>query len=374
MFRNIFCAFLVALSPAVLSGQSLSISVEEPTKGNQSSEFYLQDGLINLGTTLTFNSSGKTITGFETYGLSPDLTLVGLLSIEGENRTATMLNAGGDTLTTYDVVDFRAGEQSLNFYPLNTGGSLIQNNIVNFNIYDSFGEILNNVSSASSSADGQVVSEVVMSADGTTITILTPTIKYGSQRGSRMQLLEPDMTLENIYLNRERTIKKAKISPNGQFLGLVTATDGEDDNILVIDRHGNELAKIQTSENIRDLSIADDGKYLTAYSSRRVVVYETLTGERQAGTSFSEEVLMARYFAEDETILALTGVLSNQGKMAEDLRFHAINVGSRQVARENFQAGPLGFHQVFPPYFSRSGSGHYQLRGGSKLLNISTSF
>lgn len=364
--------FFVALPMAIL-GQSLTISEKDNTISS-TSEFDFQNGNVVLSENeISFASGEVTVTEFEAYGLSPDLSVIGLLSISDEDRKATILNTDADTLSEYEVTNFDSGERSLKFYPFNSGGSLIRNNIANFNIYDSFGERIENVSSAVSGAAGQAISEVAMDPGGRSIAIYTPNVEYESSNGSIIQFLGSNMRLQQIFDSSDRTIEAVEFSKNGQFLAVLTKAQGTDDRIFVLDRHGNELNAINSSEDNVGVSITKNGNYVIPHTNSRAVVYGTLSGEREAGTSFNAQLLEVQFFTEDNLLVALTGSHSEDAAEANDLRFHAINFETQQIAREDYGSS-LGFSDYLPRYFERTDQGNYQFRGANKVVELTTSF
>lgn len=373
MIKKLFTAgFLLFLIPVVLNGQSLSVT-EGNEATNSTSQFEMQQGVVTLGNEITFASSDVTLSDFEAYGLSPDMSIMGLLSIRDDERRATVVDARADTLADYEVTNFDSGERSLQLYPFNSGGSMIRNNIANFNIYDSFGELIENVSSASSAAEGQVISEVAMNPSGSSVAIYTPNIEYSSSNGSRIQFLQPNMRLEQIFSNEERTMETVTFSENGQFMAVLTKAEGSDDKIYIIDRHGNELGLIESSEDNMGATLSENGSHVVAYTDQRAVIYETISGERQGGTSFNAQLLQTQFFPEDNLLIALTGSHDEESGTASDLQFHGINFESQQVARKDYGSS-LGFNEHIARYFERQESGAYLFKGAHKTLDITTSF
>src|SRR5699024_3697813 len=103
--------------------------------------------------------------------------------------------------------------------------------------------------------------------------------------GSQAHVLNASNRLENIYSNSGRIIKDVVISDNGQFIMLLTAGGGSDDEVVIMDRFGNELNVISTDEDIQDVRLSGAAEYITLASERRVLVFDMLKGERLGSTS-----------------------------------------------------------------------------------------
>ena len=368
LFTIVICSF-----PLVVISQSLSIEVKKGSN-NSLSTFILGDGSVTMNAaSISFSETNNELRGIASYGVSADLSLVGTLSeVEGKKQ-ATILSDTGTMLTEYEVSDFSASDPSLQVYPLNNGGVLIRDNIVSFNLYNPFGKTGVTASGGGQSSGGQVISEVAKSSAGNTIIVYTPQIKNGGSRGSNAGRLSLNGQLESIYSSGDRTIKDLQVSADGQFVSIITAKPGIDDEILVLDKYGNQISKMESSENLKSTSLSASSEHVTIYSAGRAAVYNMISGERIGSTSFGSSLIKAQYFSDDQILVALSGSLSGDGKVANNLEFHAIHFEKRQVERKEYR-GSIGFNPMIDYHFRSVGSGKYHFTGANKLIEISAQF
>ncbi|MDZ7714595.1 MAG: hypothetical protein U5J95_00130 [Balneolaceae bacterium] len=371
--KKLLFLVMICFIPLIVGAQSLSVEVHDGDN-NSLSTFNLQDGSVSFSSSgMVFNNSGRELSGVDSYGFSPDLSVAGILSQKSGTQKVTILNGAGTMLTEYEVIDYSPTDPSLQIFPLNTGGALVRDNIVSFNLYDSFGNNSTTISSGGQSSGGQVISEVAMDSEGRTIIVFTPQVKNNGSRGSRAGRIDLNRKLDSIYFSRDRLIKDLQVSGDGQFVVIITEKEGTDDQVLILDKYGNQINKMESSENLKSASISADAEYITVYSEGRAAVYEMLSGKRLGSTSFGSSLILAHYFTEDEILLALSGDMSQNDKGASNLEFHAIHLGKRAVERQEF-SGTVGFNPALKYYFERVAPGRYQLKGANKLLEISAQF
>jgi hypothetical protein len=212
-----------------------------------------------------------------------------------------------------------------------------------------------------------------MDPDGKTILLYTPKIKRGSQVGSQAKVLSDNNSTDDIYYSSERFIKDATVSNNGQFIILITAKEGTDDMAIILDRYGNELNSISTEEDLLAGYFTSNNRQFIIHSSRRTIVYSTLSGERIGSTSFRSPLILAQYFSEDHTIVGVTGNKVENTEIYQNLEFHAINLEQREIARREF-SGALGASPNISIQFLREARGQYTLKGMNKIINLRASF
>jgi len=373
MIANIFRLLIFLLLPAFAMGQSINLTVAPPTSNNDRSTFLLSRGEVTINSgQIRFHKSKVTVDGFSNYGISPDRSVVGLLKWSGGDGHVVLMNSVGDTLTTYDATSM-ADPNSFGIYPYDNGNILLRDKIASFTFFDTFGDIITSTSSSSQSKEGETISEVAMSPNGNTLVIYTPKIKRNEKLGSKAEVKLTNNSFQNIFFSSDRYLKSVKISDDGKLVALITTAQGEEDKVLVKDKYGNNLTSITTDEKLKDVAFSADGRYITLYSSRRVMVYSSQNGERLGSTSFRKAVFMANYFPEDHLILAITGDYSKPANVLGNVEVRAINLRQRKIGTKSF-SGVLGFTKVLPPRLVRTSAGHYQLDGASKQLRIEANF
>lgn len=373
MISAILRLFVLILIPVSVTAQNLQVSVTSATSEHGSSTFQLQDNKVSVSEEgIAFPASGVQAGGFEAAGFSPDLSLAAVLNRNSGEGRALLFSSGGDTLNAISTMALSGDDPSFAVYPLDNGGVLIRNNITNFTFYNTFGEIETSMSSSSQSEEGELISEVAFSSDGSTLVIYNPKIRRNGDIGSQAQV-RTSSDFENIYSSRDRHLKDVSVSDDGTVITLVTAKSGEDDVVIAMDRFGNELNTFISGEDLAGTSLSEDAEYITLYSRGRIQVYETLSGERIGSTSIRSPVFMAAYFPEDNIILALSGNYSENANVLNSVEFHAINIQQRSIARQDLSTG-LHLHDRIIPELSRISANRYRLSGMNKHIDISASF
>lgn len=365
---------VLILFPAIALGQSLNLSVSSPTSNNSPSTFLLEDGEVSIKTnSLHFLSSGKTISNYDAFGVSPAYSLVSLLKGTTEGGQVALLDSSGDTLSSYSTVSLTSDDPSLAVYPSNSGTVLIRNNITRFTFYDTFGEVITSMSSSSQSKGGEVISEVSMSKNRETVVIYNPKIRRNESLASKAEVMLPNGNFETIFFSNDRYLKNVEVSEQGSFVVAVTAARGTRDQVLIMDKFGNKLNTITTDEDLIGASLSDDAELITLYSGRRVLVFNMMNGERLGSTSFRSPILLADYFPEDNVILALTGDYYESTGIINDAEFRAVDLKQREIASEEL-SGALGFNQALKPRFIRTSPNKYKLMGANKRITVSADF
>ncbi len=311
---------------------------------------------------------------FTAFGVSPDKTIVSILKRTQEGGEVVLFNSTGDTLMTYPTVSLVQNDPSLALYASNSGDVLLRDNITNFTFYDTYGDINTNMSSSSQSEEGEAISEVAMSPDGKTVVIYNPKIKRDGNLGSKAEVKLADGNFENIFFSNDRYIRNLTISDDGNVVVAITAKQGTDDQVLVMDKYGNELNTITVEETLIGAVLSNDNEYLTLYSGGRITVHNTLDGNRLQGVSLRSPVFLAEYFSDDRVLLVLTGSYSERTGTMNNVEFRAIDLEQREITSKEFP-GALGFtRQAIAPRLVRTSANTYQLKGANKQVTIETSF
>lgn len=374
MFKKYLLGLLLLSFTAVCSAQSLSVNAVDNTARNGTSIFNLEQGKISFqGGGIQFITGNTSISNYIDYGVSEDLSILAYIKGNNENSKVTVTNSLGQPLNEFDITDLSPGDPSIAVYPANTGEVLVRDNIAAFNFYNSFGELIRTLSSSSQSEGGEAISEAVISPTGETAVLYTPKIKRDGKLGSQVQYVDRSMNLQSLFFSTERYIKTLHVSADGQFIIFVTAKEGTDDRIHLSDRYGNDLSILSTDENLQGAILSDDAGVVTAYSSRRVLVFDAFSGKRIAGTSFRSDVIAVDYFPQDNTILAMTGSFNEDTGVADNLEFHAIDIERRKVERKDYDSS-IGFSKAIGHRFVRLGSYRYKLVGTSKHLELRVRF
>jgi hypothetical protein len=363
---------IVFLFPSMALGQSLHLSVTEQTADNKRTTFTLGNSKVTFGSQSVRFLDSDTEQNYDAVGVSPDNTIISTLTWDGQEGEIALYNSRGEKLNAFSTISL-ADETSFGLYVFNNGNTLLRDKIANFTFYDSFGEIVTSMSSSSQSTEGEAISEVARSATGNTTVIYNPKIKRDGELGSKAQVRTGTKEFEDIFFSRDRYLKNVTISKDGSLIAAVTAKQGTDDRVLIMDNYGNELNTISVEEDLKGVRFTDDLENITIYSGGRVMVHNTISGESLGATSFRSPVITADYFAADNLIIALTGNYSERSATLRSIEFRAINLQQRSIASKQF-SGVLGLNDTIELRLVRDSSNSYMLNGANKRVIIRANF
>lgn len=363
---------IVLLMPSMAMGQSLDLSIADQTADNGSSTFTLGDSRVTFDSQSVGFSDGDTEQNYDAVAVSPDQTVISTLTWNGKEGEITLYNPRGEKLNAFSTVSL-ADETSFGLYTFNNGNTLLRDKIVNFTFYNSFGEIVTSMSSSSQSTEGEAISEVARSTTGNTVVIYNPKIKRNGALGSKAQVRTGVKEFEDIFFSSDRYLKNVTVSKNGTLIAAITAKRGTSDRILIMDKYGNELNTISAEEDLKGVRFTDDLEQLTIYSGGRVMVYNTLSGERLGASSSRSPIIAAKYFPADNLILALTGNYSERSGILNRVEFRAINLQQRSIASQQL-SGVLGLNKAIELRLMRNSANSFMLKGATKNILIKANF
>lgn len=276
--------------------------------------------------------------------------------------------AGGTEIFGADY-SIGANDPSVAVYPLQNGSFIVRENIANFLVYDSFGNVQRSISNSTQSEGGEAISELAMDAAGKTIVVYNPKVRVSGVEGSRGKIISATGPDIDVFYSRDRTLSSVAVSANGEFLAFASVKEGSDDEVQLMDRFGNILATISFDQPVKGVSFSENGLYATIYSGGRAAAYQVRSGERVGSTSFrNTTVVFAGYDPVDKTIIGLT---ASGSSTLSDVQLHAVNVSVRKIARENLDESLSVVGQIS---LERLGSGRYKLEGLDKGLTLRASF
>jgi WD40 repeat protein len=349
--RNFSLFILIMLFSATgLQAQNLTVNVDASTASNGITDFTIGDNTLQLGTPDELQSP------------SSDLSLKAEHTL---NQVRILDQSGNELLTLDKQLDNEDG--STRIYAMNNGSFIIREVISNFDVYNSFGQLEYSIKNNTNSPGGESVSELAADPAGRTLVVYNPKIVISGRNESRASLVTAEGNRKEFFYSNDTAILDVQVSQDGNYISVIA----EDNTVHLYDRFGNKLNEVAFNQDIIGSRFSDNGRYVCIYSTGRAGVYSVISGEREGSTSFRATVRLARYFPEDNTILAITG--ERNGNTLSGIEFHAINVSARSIARSDFE-GVLGISDQIPLYFSRSGAGRYSLTGLNKKLNLRASF
>lgn len=361
------------LFSTVLSAQNVDVVSTEATSQNNVQTFTFDYASLQIqGNNLTVSGpeDSFSIDRASSWDISPDGKFLGAIHT-GNDLRAILIDGRGQTMKDIKLDYFDPFDETLSIKAFNNGKFITRDNVANFTFFDSRGSIRYNVSNSSGSEHGEVASEIVADPSGNTVLLYNPRINYEQQQGSRARIVKDENNKIELFTSRERTIKHANVTNNGNFITLISEQAGTDDEVLVTDRFGNEIASISSDMELLGVSLTEDAEYLTLYSGNRAQVYRLSDMERLGSTSFRVSVAYATYSADDEQIVALCGNLSNN--RINNPEIHVIHLGERSIARTDL-ASSLSFIDYNQIKMTRTGANRFIITGLNQDLDVRTQF
>lgn len=285
-------------------------------------------------------------------------------TVQVTEQNGAVINSGEYKLDTDDP--------SFKIYPLQNGAYIIRENIANFVLFDSFGSVIRPISNSTQSKDGEKISELATDPMGKTIVLYNPQIRNGNNRGSQAKVIGLENSEQIIFYREDQEIKAVRVAESGEFIAIASGKEGSDNEVVVMDRYGNEIRTITFDQEVKGLNLYGSGSTLTVYSEGRVAVYNVLSGERLGSSSFRGAPLQfANYSGSDQTIVGLTGDLN--GTTLSNIEIRIINVAARKITSQEF-SGTVEISDLDNISLNRTGRFSYSLTGMSKDLNLNASF
>ena len=289
-------------------------------------------------------------------------------------REALLLNSfdgNGVKLIEKELEFFDPSDNTLQVYQFDDGRLIVRDNVASFTFFDAKGEQIYVISNTSQSMDGERESQLSSDEAGRTIVLYNPVIAYGSDTGSRARMVFGENHFETLFNSTDREIKSLNVSDDGAFVSMIVTT-GSSDEILIFDRFGNEIFRLEPDDQVRGVTLTKNATHLTTFAGNRMQVYEILSGDRIGSASSQATIVYAEYLPEDDVILGLGGSLSNTGVIASPT-VTAVHIGRRQIAREQVDL-PLSQFKDGSIGFTRNSSGRYTVNGMNREIEIRVGF
>ena len=354
--------------PLATHAQSLDITVWSDHANHDQNTYPLgQSNLKILPNGLLIDS--HEFTNLITWNYSEINNRVATVKQEDE-LMLSLFDPAGQRLLIQSLEFFDPADETLKIYPINNGRTVLRDNVANFTFLDPKGETLFSVSNSSQSADGERESRLAADDHGRTIVLYNPVISYGNTTGSRAKIVYAENHERLFFNSMEMEIQDLKVSSNGAFISLLAAGGGES-VVLIYDRFGNELYRYETTDSLRGVNLSPKGDFITKFTTGRVQVFNTISGEVAGSSSSRGSVVDAFYFPEDETIIMLGGAIS--GLSISDPTVTAVHLGRRQIVREDVRES-IASYDPAEIRFNREAEGQYLIKGLNKHLQIIAQF
>ncbi|WP_018126921.1 hypothetical protein [Balneola vulgaris] len=267
-----------------------------------------------------------------------------------------------------------SSDPSFKTYGLANGSIIVRENIANFVKYNVLGKTEWAISNSTQSSGGESISELATDPQARTIVLYNPKVKSSGKDGSRAKVVgigKNDGTTD-IYYSADRIIRTVRVAESGEFIAIATGKAGTDDEIVIVDRFGNQIQTITFDQEVKGLNLYGSGSTLTVFSAGRVAVYSVMDGKRIASSSFRNgEVQFANYSSSDQSIIALTGTV--EGDLIKEGEVRIVNVAARKIASKEV-AGALQFVNLDDITLNRTSRFTYRITGFDKDLRVNAKF
>ncbi|MEX2574769.1 MAG: hypothetical protein WD317_10745 [Balneolaceae bacterium] len=371
-----FIPLIVLLS--LLTSVSLAQNIEIIPAGNSSENdvrtfSFDQSSLRIQGNSLIVSGSGNQVhlDRSHSYDISGRGSFLGVIHFAADLRT-TVIDGRGQSVGNTELTYFDPDDETLMIRMLNDGSFVTRDNVANFSFFDSDGTLSYQVSNSSGSLGGEALSEMAADPSGKTILLYNPRINFDEGQGSRARIIMAEDETIDVFYSRSRTLKYADVTENGSFLILITEQEGREDEVLILDRFGNEIAAMTTGEELVGATLSEDARNLTIFSSNRVQVYRVTDMERLGSSSFRTRINYAVYNERDQQILALSGQIDGNNRISNP-EFHAVHLGKRSIARTEV-GFPISFLDDSRIEVKRTGTNRFTVDGLNRVLSIQTYF
>ncbi len=323
---------------------------------------------------IEFLSAGYTVAGFEQMSISPGKNMFAFLHRQDNAYRAEVYQENGQKVNAIEEIDtYDPDDPSPKVYVMDNGELFYRYNISYFNHYDSGGERLETINNSSDSQRGEKISDLKMMPRSNAVLLYNARILYGDDRvGSRLRYYDGNGDPKTIFRSGNRYINGISFSPNGQLIILHLINEQTGNHYAqAIDTNGNELHALDYEgfEPV-ELTIGNNGRYLTSRGSGRVVVHDLQTGESLGASSFrGVSTLAATYASSHNSIIVLGGSLSESTRRLSNLQLRVVNIDERSINTEDID-GEYSWHDILDLEIQPDQPGRFRITGINRELDV----
>ncbi len=366
------------LSSTPVHSQGLSFSYYPPTEDFSDDEFRMdlhkdvsEARTVRIrGNELVFGDGSNMISGAYQWAFSENRAYIGALYVQGNHVSVEIYRTDGTLVNRiHPVADYDPDDPSIRLFMRNDGSFIYQDNIAGFSFFDKREGQLYRASNSSGSPDGETISELFAPAAARSVFLVNPEIYHGERVQSRVQSVDYVGSPIQVALFEGMRIIDIQVHSTGRLL-LVHAEEQASGHHFgfVLSYRGHNIAEIDYEDELmEELVLSSCGGYVTGRASGRVMVHETISGERMGSASFRETVLIAQYMP-DQVLAVITGRKSTERNL-NDLRGHMIDLQQRDVIRERTELNTIA-SEYFPLKLEYINSGSYLIRGTSRYIQM----
>lgn len=311
------------------------------------------------------------------YDISPDGRHIAVLRETDEQDTgyvAELYNRRGIKVGYYaDIANLDAFDPSLKLYMLQDAGLVLRDNIVSFSLYTYGRGFVERLSNASGSAEGESMSRLASSRDGSAVYVYNPRImKEDGGYDSRIMQMDLSGDLKQVYYQRDAEITHLFASNNGEHVFAVFVDTQGRTSVQKIDSGGNVVASHRPEElDAPDAYVQPELNAITWFEDNQARTYNIETGERLALAYLrGENIVFATYSPEDEAVITLTGRRSNSDGEINMSSVRVVDLDARSILSSDDTSHQLEFQNQDDPRLTRIGARHFRLTGVSNAIDI----
>ncbi len=310
------------------------------------------------------------------YDFSPDYRHLAVLR-EDENQTERpfiieIYNKQGELVGLHtDVINLEIGDPSLKLYLTDNGNIVIRDNIVGFSVYDYSNLFIDRVSNASGSEDGETMSRLVSSSDGSQMYVYNPRILRGDGFSSRISRLTMDARLDNVYADPEREILNLTATDDGEFVFAVFGSQSGSKEVLKINSEGNVVARHSSDMSDPGFYVQPSLGTVTWFENNQAQTYNIETGERIANAYFRQQnIVFAKYSELDNIVITITGSRSNRDGVIQANGIRIVDLDARELIHSDDLTHRFTFKPEDEPRLHRIDRNRYHLLGVSNAVEV----
>lgn len=310
------------------------------------------------------------------FDVSPDSRHVALLrnSTNGPGHVIEIINREGITVARHDgITDLDPADPSLKLYLLAGGTVVLRDNIVTFSVYTHESGFIDRVSNSSGSPDGETMSRLISSADGTQVFVYNPRIirQQGfSSRMSRLNLNGP--AIENLFVDGSREILNLTASNDGAFIYVLLGDAQNQIELVKLSDDGEQLASLSAENPGSGAYVQPEAGTVTFFHQSNAQTYNIETGERLANAFFRQQNIVFAYFEpQDNIVLAITGRRNDRDGSIQANAIRAVDLTARSLIHSSDLQHTFTFRPEDEPRMHRVSPNVYQLLGVTNAVRIS---
>ncbi|MCH8558220.1 MAG: hypothetical protein LAT84_10370 [Balneolia bacterium] len=310
------------------------------------------------------------------YDFSPDFRHLAVLR-EDESRTERpfiieIYNHDGELVALHtDIIDLEIGDPSLKLYLADNGNIIIRDNIVGFAMYDYSSLYIGRVSNASGSEEGETMSRLISSRDGSQMYVYNPRIIRGNGFSSRISRLNMTTSLDNVFVDQEREILNLTATNDGEFIFAVMSDQSGRKEVLKINSEGNVVANHRSEMSDPGFYVQPLEGTVTWFQDNQAQTYNIETGERIANAYFRQQnIVFAKYNPEDNVVITVTGSRSNRDGVIQANGIRVVDLNARELIHSDDLNHRFSFKPENEPRLHRTDRNRYQMLGVSNAVEI----